>query len=248
MSKMHHIERQALPEFFNSRNRSKTPSIFKDYCDFMINTYKLQLSEYLTFNACRRNLAGDVCTIMRVHTFLEQWGLINYQVGPDTRPTTLAPLFTDHFRVILDTPRGLQSLHSGGRPSPRDASAAINGAAMTGPGLMPASLELCSNIYQTTAKASRKISSSELFVRRLWCTPARYHSLKNKDYELCSWRYLGDRCPSSMFSGDFVKLTAPQSASAHGVNGSGDDGWSDQEILLLLEGVETYDDDWSLIE
>jgi SWI/SNF related-matrix-associated actin-dependent regulator of chromatin subfamily C len=74
------IERKAVPEFFNARNRSKTPSIYKDYRDFMIHTYRLNPSEYLTFTACRRNLAGDVCAIMRVHAFLEQWGLINYQV------------------------------------------------------------------------------------------------------------------------------------------------------------------------
>ena len=80
MSKIHPVERRALPEFFNSRNRSKTPSIYKDYRDFMINTYRLRPSEYLTVTACRRNLAGDVCAIMRVHAFLEQWGLINYQV------------------------------------------------------------------------------------------------------------------------------------------------------------------------
>lgn len=80
MSKIHPVERRALPEFFNSRNRSKTPSIYKDYRDFMINTYRLRPGEYLTFTACRRNLAGDVCAIMRVHAFLEQWGLINYQV------------------------------------------------------------------------------------------------------------------------------------------------------------------------
>ena len=80
MSKIHPVEQRALPEFFNSRNRSKTPSIYKDYRDFMINTYRLRPSEYLTFTACRRNLAGDVCAIMRVHAFLEQWGLINYQV------------------------------------------------------------------------------------------------------------------------------------------------------------------------
>ncbi len=80
MSKIHPVERRALPEFFNSRNRSKTPSIYKDYRDFMINTYRLRPTEYLTFTACRRNLAGDVCAIMRVHAFLEQWGLINYQV------------------------------------------------------------------------------------------------------------------------------------------------------------------------
>lgn len=82
MSKIHPVERRALPEFFNSRNRSKTPAIYKDYRDFMINTYRLRPSEYLTVTACRRNLAGDVCAIMRVHAFLEQWGLINYQVYP----------------------------------------------------------------------------------------------------------------------------------------------------------------------
>jgi SWI/SNF related-matrix-associated actin-dependent regulator of chromatin subfamily C len=76
-------ESKALPEFFNARNRSKTPAVYRDYRDFMINTYRLNPDEYLTVTACRRNLAGDVCAIMRVHAFLEQWGLINYQVfGP----------------------------------------------------------------------------------------------------------------------------------------------------------------------
>lgn len=81
MHQVHHLERKALPEFFNSRNRSKTPAVYKDYRDFMINTYRLNPAEYLTVTACRRNLAGDVCAIMRVHAFLEQWGLINYQAS-----------------------------------------------------------------------------------------------------------------------------------------------------------------------
>lgn len=80
MSKLNKVEERALPEFFNSRNRSKTPAIYKDYRDFMINTYRLRPRDYLTVTACRRNLAGDVGAIMRVHAFLEQWGLINYQV------------------------------------------------------------------------------------------------------------------------------------------------------------------------
>lgn len=80
MQTIHAIEKKSLPEFFNGRNRSKTPAVYKDYRDFMINTYRLNPVEYLTVTACRRNLAGDVCAIMRVHAFLEQWGLINYQV------------------------------------------------------------------------------------------------------------------------------------------------------------------------
>src|SRR6266498_2454092 len=81
MAKIHSIEQKSLPEFFNNRNKSKTPSIYKEYRDFIINTYRLNPGEYLTVTACRRNLAGDVCAIIRIHAFLEQWGLINYQVS-----------------------------------------------------------------------------------------------------------------------------------------------------------------------
>jgi SWI/SNF related-matrix-associated actin-dependent regulator of chromatin subfamily C len=84
MHAIHSVEKKALPEFFNNRNRSKTPAIYKDYRDFMINTYRLNPVEYLTVTACRRNLAGDVCAIMRVHSFLEHWGLINYQVADES--------------------------------------------------------------------------------------------------------------------------------------------------------------------
>jgi SWI/SNF related-matrix-associated actin-dependent regulator of chromatin subfamily C len=80
MNEIHSIEKKSLPEWFNSRNRSKTPQTYKDCRDFMVNTYRLNPTEYLTFTACRRNLCGDVCAIMRVHQFLETWGLINYQV------------------------------------------------------------------------------------------------------------------------------------------------------------------------
>lgn len=80
MNAINNIEKKSLPEWFNGRNRSKTPATYKDTRDFMVNTYRLNPAEYLTFTACRRNLCGDVCAIMRVHNFLEAWGLINYQV------------------------------------------------------------------------------------------------------------------------------------------------------------------------
>ena len=79
MASIHRVE-QRPPEFFNTRNRSKTPSAYKDYRDFVIDSYRIRPIEYLTLTSYRRNLAGDGCAIMRVHAFLEQWGLINYQV------------------------------------------------------------------------------------------------------------------------------------------------------------------------
>jgi SWI/SNF related-matrix-associated actin-dependent regulator of chromatin subfamily C len=75
----------------------------------------------------------------------------------------------------------------------------------------------------------------------------RYHSLKVKDFELCQPCYLDGRFPSTMFSGDFVKLSSVgSSGNAHG-SGNGD-SWTDQEILHLLEAVEMFDDDWFAIE
>lgn len=107
LTKIHEVEKRSLPEFFNQRNRSKTPDIYMKYRNFMVNTYRLNPAEYLTVTACRRNLIGDVCTIMRVHNFLDKWGMINYQVDVEALPANVVPPFTGHWNVLHDTPRGL---------------------------------------------------------------------------------------------------------------------------------------------
>jgi SWI/SNF related-matrix-associated actin-dependent regulator of chromatin subfamily C len=106
---IHDIEKRALPEFFNKTSPSKTPEIYMEYRNFMVCTYQLNPQQYLTQTACRRNLAGDVCTVLRVHSFLEYWGLINFAVTPDilapppltaSKPTTQEA--TDANAAILD--------------------------------------------------------------------------------------------------------------------------------------------------
>lgn len=177
MHQIHPIEVKSIPEFFNNRNRSKTPAVYKDYRDFMVNTYRLNPVEYLTVTACRRNLAGDVCAIMRVHAFLEQWGLINYQVSrvktscllilmirqvdPQTRPSNIGPPFTGHFRTIVDTPRGLQPFQPGpntattpGKPHP----ATDRARSATPATKAELSIDLRRNIYDEKGK---EIKSSE---------------------------------------------------------------------------------------
>lgn len=136
-------------------------------------------------------------------------------------------------------------------------------ATLGAPNAPSASLELRNSIYQTTSKASRELAPTEAKTLANGissnakgnmsyqcdtcgtdCTALRYHSLKVKDFELCAPCYLDGRFPSTMFSGDFVKLTV----APPGVGHSADDEWTDQEVLLLLEGIEMYDDDWTAIE
>lgn len=86
MEEVHEIEKRGLPEFFDGKQPGKTPEIYQKYRNFMINNYRKDTSIYLSATECRKYLTGDVCSIMRVHNFLEHWGLINYGVDPRNKP------------------------------------------------------------------------------------------------------------------------------------------------------------------
>ncbi|KAM3878100.1 SWI/SNF complex subunit SMARCC2 [Diretmus argenteus] len=185
---VHAIERRALPEFFNGKNKSKTPEIYLAYRNFMIDTYRLNPQEYLTSTACRRNLAGDVCAIMRVHAFLEQWGLINYQVDSESRPTPMGPPPTSHFHVLADTPSSLVPLQP---------------------------------------KASQTPATQQML--------SFPDKVKDKPADLQNFGLRTD-----MYS---KKTGSAKSKSA----ASSMREWTEQETLLLLEGLEMYKDDWNKV-
>ncbi|KAJ2820646.1 SWI/SNF and RSC complex subunit Ssr2 [Coemansia erecta] len=260
LSDVHENERRALPEFFNGRNMSKTPTVYSEYRNFMVNSYRLNPAEYLTVTACRRNLAGDVCAIMRVHAFLEQWGLINYQADADTKPSAIGPPFTGHFRISADTPRGLMPFQPSVSASQLAAATADRHAADARASGAPPSASLATrrDIYESPtigAAAARPASEAaaaepapttrDMFCHTCGvnCTAAYYHCVKavRQRIDLCAPCYTDGRFPGSLSSADFVKIT-----DAAGQPGAGDD-WADQETLLLLEGVEMYDDDWNRI-
>nr|NVI75739.1 moira [Cucujiformia] len=190
---IHEVEKRALPEFFNGKNKSKTPEIYLAYRNFMVDTYRLNPTEYITSTACRRNLAGDVCAIMRVHAFLEQWGLINYQVDTDSRPTPMGPPPTSHFHILSDTPSGLQPVNPPKTPQPSAAKTLLD-------------LDRTTDTKKT--ENGEPISSFGLKVDQYTKKPA---ALRNKSA---------------------ASMTRD---------------WTEQETLLLLEGLEMYKDDWNKV-
>lgn len=74
------------------------------------------------------------------------------------------------------------------------------------------------------------------------CTRVRYHNAKSKKLELCPNCYLEGRFPSTSTSSDFIKM---EDVSYQPLDR--DRPWTDQETLLLLEGLELYDEDWNKI-
>ena len=86
---IHEIEMQSLPEFFCGQFPHKNPGIYFDYRNYIIKLYRESPNAYLSATVCRKSLPGDVCGIIRLHAFLEHWGLINFNVDPQLRPVKI---------------------------------------------------------------------------------------------------------------------------------------------------------------
>ncbi|SCU77900.1 LAME_0A02608g1_1 [Lachancea meyersii CBS 8951] len=308
-SEVHEIERRMLPDFFDDSSRFKTEKAYCDVRNFMINTYRLSPYEYLTVTAVRRNVAMDVASIVRIHSFLEQWGLINYQIDPRSKPSLLGPSFTGHFQIVLDTPQGLkpfipaqvvnngeqtqektpqdnaetremppvktdsdqregQSIEKSAEVTQRhsDAAPAENAATPTSsadpvvkpepkqeveflqPERFPINLSLRKNIYsnaqnfnslQNDSQQSRQINRTYIcHTCSNDCVGIRYHNLRSRDTNICSRCFQEGHFSAHFSSSDFLRLENQSQAKKQ---------WSDQEVLLLLEGIEMYEDQWDKI-
>ena len=71
LDKVHEIEMQTLPEFFCGKFPHKTPATYFSFRNSIIKMYRERPSAYLSATECRKKLPGDVCSIIRLHAFLE---------------------------------------------------------------------------------------------------------------------------------------------------------------------------------
>lgn len=78
LNQIHELERESLPEFFTGNKPTKTPETYRQMRNSFIEMYRENPRGYLTATICRRRYPADACTILRVHAFLEHWGLINF--------------------------------------------------------------------------------------------------------------------------------------------------------------------------
>ncbi|SGZ48510.1 CIC11C00000002330 [Sungouiella intermedia] len=258
MNDVHSIEKKLFPDFFpvktlddTPKSVYKTPEVYQNMRDFMINTYRLNPIEYLTVTAVRRNLAGDVASIIRIHRFLEKWGLINYQIDPRTKPSLVGPQYTGHFQITLDTPKGLTPL------VPEELEVVSKKTSTAVPTsepkqvetpkikeedednlVIPLNLEITSNIFEESGSKSA-VSSIQYFCNETSndISNIRYHNLKSKGVtgnfgplEISKDVFEQGLFPLNFTSSDFVKLEKSFKNTE----------WSQQEVLLLLEGIEMY--------
>jgi len=188
--------------------------------------------------------------------------LIVSQIDPETRPTNIGPPYTGHFRITADAPRGLQPFQPppGIVTTPGKPHLTTERTAGGTSSKINANLELRKNIYdssgnkvstQTNGEGKDEEENGEKRVYNCFscgvnCTRVRYHSTRSartpKQIELCPNCFLEGRFPGGSQNSDYVRMEDPAYATV-----DRDVPWSDQETLLLLEGIEMSGDDWNAI-
>lgn len=273
LNSVHDIERKLFPDFFPAAKPQgdlapvsvyKTEETYRNMRDFIVNTYRINPVEYLTVTAVRRNLAGDVALIIRVHRFLEKWGLINYQIDPRTKPSLVGPQYTGHFQITLDTPKGLTpfvpqevevSAASSAHAPSSNGEATLTGTAATsatadesaanvavkaepGPETIPLNIDVTRNVFDDSKTA--KTPATVTYVCNETAndiSDVRYHNLKSK--ALAG----GSLGPLVISKECYEQGLFPLNFSAADfvkLEASKLSDWTRQELLLLLEGIEMY--------
>eukprot|EP00123_Amoebidium_parasiticum_P010955 comp20426_c0_seq2/m.25927 comp20426_c0_seq2/g.25927 ORF comp20426_c0_seq2/g.25927 comp20426_c0_seq2/m.25927 type:complete len:408 (-) comp20426_c0_seq2:329-1552(-) len=202
------------------------------YRNFMIDTYRLNPDEYLTATACRRCLTGDVSTILKVHAFLEQWGLINYQVAMESRASSLGPPSTSHFEVSVDTPAGIQRLRMEEKP----AGAVEKLYRLQDPKKKPLTKDTLMrtrpDIYAPKTKTVQCRQCNTV------CAGSYFKTKTQPELELCVACFTDGKYPVELSGDQFVRMAVKDDSFKP---------WAQDETLRLLEGLEMHKDNWAKV-
>lgn len=138
-----------MKEFFDGTSLSRTPKIYKEYRDFIINKYREEPSRRLTFTEVRKSLVGDVSLLNKVFLFLEKWGLINYGAPSSDSGDNLIMEDDKKSKVKIEegAPNGIRVVAMPNSLKPISLPASKNSAGAVGSGFKLPPLASYSDVY-----------------------------------------------------------------------------------------------------
>jgi SWI/SNF related-matrix-associated actin-dependent regulator of chromatin subfamily C len=231
---VHQIEKDSLAEFFSGKP-SKSPEVYKKYRNFIINLYRQNPRHYLCSTTCRRNLAGDACAIMRVHGFLEHWGLINFNVDPTTYPQNILaekPNFS--YQKIF---RNISKEHEASLKYQEDRILARN-----------TENDLFLNQIRVINKQTRPpCGFCGQICGIVWYQQKNAATTPGPETIVCLTCYATGNLPNLLTQADFQKvdLLSKLTSSQRPPNMS---PWMPEETMRLLDVVQRHPDNWDEIQ
>ncbi|KAH7365822.1 hypothetical protein KP509_18G048000 [Ceratopteris richardii] len=233
--KIHFIERRALPEFFDGKSLSRTPKVYKESRDFIINKYKEQPERALTYTEIRKMLVGDVNLIRKIFDYVEYWGLINFHTANENKQKEIG---TESGAVQFPTetiPSGIRIVYpskilraKAQKPSKEGPSGIIN---------MPSYMDIFtnSNLLNVTGSELTAITGSQICSNCGIDNQSKWFENREKEGSIL--------CEACFTAGD--KFLKEDFTLVESVGGSKRNSvWTKEEVLSLLEAIATHGNNW----
>ncbi|GFP84312.1 swi/snf complex subunit swi3c [Phtheirospermum japonicum] len=237
---VHRLERQVVPHFFAGKPGENTPEKYMECRNFIVAKYMENPEKHLSAVDCQGLVAGvDNDDLNRIVRFLDNWGLINYCAMPlkhevQKEGTYLYEDSNGELHMSLAALKSIDSLIKFDKPVCR----------LKATDVYP-ELAACQRDEESDLDSTIRM---QLFDYRCNCCSGTiptvyYQSQKEVDVRLCLDCFHEGGFVAGHSSLDFVK---ENSIKEDYVDVDGD-SWSDQETLLLLEGMQLYSENWNKI-
>jgi SWI/SNF related-matrix-associated actin-dependent regulator of chromatin subfamily C len=250
-TRVHKIEQDEFPEFFqnapenapsDTTNRSgingRNTSQYLALRNHIITKFRDNPGRDLLFLDAILNLDTDANDARKMYDFLCRWGIINWREhGGKVLCGGGGATATDG---IVDGEPGYTGsealLKFNSIPTATDAAEALvsgkNGVSVR------------SGTFKSPAPQRPSISTGIRYFCNVHpyedCTELRYHCTKLPDIDICPTAFIEGRFPPGCSSKDFIRVAATDAVPDQS-------GWTDQETMLLLEGLELYGDNWGKV-
>ncbi|AES73038.1 putative transcription factor MYB/SANT family [Medicago truncatula] len=240
---IHETEKTAFKEYFDGTSITRTPKIYKEYRDFIINKYREEPSRRLTFTEVRKSLVGDVTFLNKVFLFLECWGLINYgapSAGNDGEAEKEHEKERCKLKVEEGAPNGIRVVATPNSLKPislpRDTKIAAGGGDESGAGVKIAPLASYSDVYGDLIRR-KEVNCGNCGDK---CGSGHYRSTKD-NFIICTKCFKNGNYGEKRSMEDFKLNESSEISANHSAV------WTEGETLLLLESVLKHGDDWELV-
>ncbi|EMS49852.1 SWI/SNF complex subunit SWI3C [Triticum urartu] len=245
---VHRLERQVVPHFFSGKSPGHTPEKYIMLRNKVIVKYLERPSRRLAFAECQGLVTStaELYDLSRIVRFLDTWGIINYlAAGSVHRGLRLASSLireeqTGELQLASAPLKSIDGLILFDRPkcSARAediASVASTSSALEVPNGDTGFADLDEKIWERLSENFCSYCSQPL-------PSLHYESQKEADISLCLDCFHDARFVPGHSSLDFERVDGTK-------DGSDNDGdsWTHEETLLLLEGLEKYNDNWNAI-
>lgn len=102
-SEVHEIEANAFPHFLEN---DVSLIHYKETRNALIKMFRADLGKNVTIIRARKNVNCDIVNLIRIHAFLEKWGLINYKID-EFKEIYKVKNNTNEPSVVVDTFRSM---------------------------------------------------------------------------------------------------------------------------------------------